>query len=178
MKRLRFSRKPVPFCDQPEAEIRLKAVRFNWQLAEVEYAQGRFADALRDLDAYLQHHPVHAEAFEYKVTLLQKLDRSEEIISSLKDYARDMPNTLSVQLLLAREMSRDRLHRLEADRRYRDLADRFGTEEVYRGWFKLLAAENRMNKVIDLLDDAYGIISGKDDIDIELRERAGAGPRP
>jgi tetratricopeptide (TPR) repeat protein len=158
--------------DQPEVEIRLRAVRILWQLAEVEYARDHLQDALGYLNNYLDHNPLHIEAYERKVAILDKFGRMEEILRSLGDYGRQMPDYLPVQLLLARELTRDRQNWVIAEDKYKKLAERFPAAEVYRGWFKLMRSQGQIDKVLDMLDEVMGFVYGKDEVEIAKRESA------
>src|SRR5262249_45032036 len=68
-----------------------KAGRLSYNLAEVYRAQGKYAGALRSLDAYLRFQPQGMEPYEMKIALLKRLKRQEEIVPALVRYVKDDP---------------------------------------------------------------------------------------
>ena len=102
-------------CDDHEA--RHQAVRINWNLSEIAAGQGRWAEALETLDAYLEHSPVEVEPYEKKLELLHKLDRDRDIVPALRKYAAREEFHLGLQLLLARELTKDTRNARRSQRR-------------------------------------------------------------
>jgi tetratricopeptide (TPR) repeat protein len=159
-------------AEHADPQVRLKAVRLNWNLAQACLAQERWADALTYLDEYLENRPLDMEPYEKKVALLKRLNRGTEVVPALKRYASRTPDALGVQLSYARELAEDPRGRAEAQDRYLELAERFGTAEVYRGLFKFYQANGKMGEALNLIDQAFKTVTSKDDIAADVRERA------
>src|SRR5205823_4926749 len=81
----RSARDTLLKSDEPEA--RHQAVRINWNLSELLAAQGKWAQALEALDAYLEHSPAEVEPYEKKIELLRKLGRDRDVVPALRRYA-------------------------------------------------------------------------------------------
>ena len=160
--------------DDPEA--RHQAVRINLNVSEVAASQGRWADALEALDAYLEHSPAEVGPYETKVELLRKLGRERDIVPALRKYAGKQEYHLGLQLLLTRELAKDAHTRREAEEKYTALLTENVKPEVYRGLFQLYQAEDRTRKVIDLLDEAYHVAGAKPD-EAPAADRAAAARR-
>jgi tetratricopeptide (TPR) repeat protein len=156
----RAARDTLLKSDNPDA--RHQAVRLHGNLSELLAAQGKSAEALEALDAYLGHSPAEVEPYERKVELLRKLGRDREIIPALRKHAARDQFHLGLQLLLAREMTKDPRTRTEAEGLYRKLLEANIKPDIYRGLFHLLRADDRMAEVIDLLDDAVRAATAKD----------------
>jgi len=157
---------------QTDPELRIRAVRLNWNLANVCLAQEKWADALTYLDAYLDNRPTDAEPYEKKVMVLRKLDRENDVVPALKKHAGGVPDSLSVQLLYAKELSRVPRSRREAESVYLKLAERFTSSKIYGGLFELYRAGGDMVEVLNLVDKVLATINSKDDIQAETRETA------
>jgi tetratricopeptide (TPR) repeat protein len=152
------------------------AVRLNLNLSELAVAQERWADALEALDAYLEYSPAGMEAYEKKIELLRKLGRDREIVPSLKRYVARDEFHIGLQLLLARELGKEPRSRAEAEQLYLTLLRKNIKPEIYRGLFQLYLAQGRMEKVLDLFDDAVKKGSAKDE-EIKIEERESAQER-
>src|SRR5207249_5213053 len=61
--------------------------RLNLNLAQVCKEQGKFADALRYVDAYLSLQPSGTEAYELKAALLERLGRTQDVLPALEQAA-------------------------------------------------------------------------------------------
>ena len=159
-------------AQHPDELVRFKAVRLNWNLAETCVTQEKWEEALRYLDAYLENRPTDQEPYEKKIVVLKKLGREEEIVPALKRYSSRLPDTLGVQLVYARELAATADGRQAAESRYLDLADRFGSAEVYRGLFRFYMAGHRMVEALNSIDKEFSTINSKDEIAADVRERA------
>lgn len=146
-----------------DPDARHQAVRLNWNLCELAASQERWADAMEALDAYLQHSPAQIEPYEKKVELLRKLGRERDVIPTLKRYAAHEEYHLGLQLLLAREMTKDTRFRREAETLYYSLLKKNIKPEVYLGLFRLYLTSKDMTRVLDLLDESYKIVQAKDE---------------
>ena len=80
----------------------------SWNLSELAAAQGRYAEAMEALDAYLANGPTEIEPYQKKIALLRKLGRSGDVVPTLKRYVARDEYHMGLQLLLAGEMAKDR----------------------------------------------------------------------
>lgn len=159
-------------------EARHQAVRLSLNLSELAIAQERWADALQALDAYLEHGPSDMAPYEKKIEILRKLGREHEVIPAIKRYAEREQSHVGLQLLLAREMANDPRSRKEAESLYIGLLKKNIKPEIYRGLFKLYAQLDRMNKVLDLLDESEKVLKAKEgEVNADDRESAAARKR-
>ncbi|HEX3151111.1 MAG TPA: tetratricopeptide repeat protein [Gemmataceae bacterium] len=152
----RSARDTLLKCDDHEA--RHQAVRINWNLSELAAGQGRWAEALETLDAYLEHSPGELEPYEKKLELLHKLGRDRDIVPALRKYAAREEFHLGLQLLLARELTKNAATRGEAETMYRALATKNTKPEIYRGLFRLFVADGRTERVLDQFDEVMQIV--------------------
>lgn len=156
-----------------EPELRHQAVRINWNLSEILAAQGRDAQALEALDAYLEYSPPEIEPYEKKVELLRKLGRDRDVIPALRRYAAKEEFNIRLKLLLARELGKDPRTRVQAESIYQTLLKEHVKPEIYRGLFSLYQADDRMSAVIDLLDAAEHVVRAKEgEVKTDERETA------
>jgi tetratricopeptide (TPR) repeat protein len=133
------------------------AGRLNYNLACICRDQGKPAEALGYVDAYLRLQPQGTEAYELKIALLQNLQREAEIIPWLEEAsARDHLN-VALKLLLAGQYARSQRND-QAERLYQDLAAQSPTAEVYRGLFHLYKEAGRpgMERALALLNKSLG----------------------
>jgi tetratricopeptide (TPR) repeat protein len=135
--------------------------RIDWHLCEIATAQGRFQDALRYLETYLRQGRVSVEPYERKLLLLRKLKRDREVIETARKFATDQPHHLGLQLLLAKELSEEGRTQPEAERVYRSLAAQYTKPDIYRGWFKLYQTTDRMEQVLNLINDTLVMLRDK-----------------
>lgn len=138
------------------------STRVNYHLARVRLAQERPAEALKHLDEFLKSQPQTTEPYELKIALLQKLNRADEIIESLKSYAdRDVHN-IELQLLLAKQYAGQRQW-VEAEERYKAIAREAPRPDVYRGLFQLYKAQGqtRIGDILEQLDKAIKSATSK-----------------
>ena len=156
----------------PDADIRLKAVRLNWNLAEVFIKQEKWNAALGCLDEYLEHKPVDPEPYEKKIAVLRSLNRKNEILPSLRKYAGRLPDVIAIQLLYARELAMNSDMRAQAESFYLALSERFANAEVYRGLFRFYQTGDQMIEVLDLIDKTFAALDRKDEVEPESLERA------
>jgi tetratricopeptide (TPR) repeat protein len=159
-----------------DPQLRREAVRINWNVCEMAAAQGRWPEAMAALDSYLEHGPAEVEPYEKKVELLRKLDRAREVVPALRKLALQQEHHLGLQLLLARELTKDSRTRHEAEALYLGLLKKHIKPEIYRGLFRLYQADGRMGDVLDLFDDAAKVAAAKDE-DATATEREAAQER-
>ena len=145
-----------------DVETRRGTVRINRNLSEMAAAQGKYGDALRYLDSYLEHGPIEVGPYEMKADLLRKLGRAKDVLPTLRAYAVREEFNLGLQLLLARELAAEPRSRGEAEKLYLTLLERNVQPEVYKGLFRLFAADDRMIKALDTFDDAVRAATAKD----------------
>lgn len=128
------------------------ATRLNLQLAKVHLALDQLPAALARLDDYLRTQPVSTEGYELKATVLEKLGRSADVLPALEAHAHRDPHNLALQHLVGRHMVR--AGRFEsAETFYQELLKKHAPQpEIYKGLFSLYHAQQRMEKVLFLLD--------------------------
>jgi tetratricopeptide (TPR) repeat protein len=131
--------------------------RLNYNLAKVHLSQGKPAEALEYLDAYLQGQPRGAEAYELRGTILKQLHREHEILPALEDYRKRDAHNLALWLLLARQYAEASRWK-EGEREYLKLVEESPTPDVYRGLFTLYRDQFKngagMSRVLTLLNQA------------------------
>lgn len=174
MAAFRSARDTLLKCEDHEA--RHQAVRINWNLSEVAAGQGRWAEALEALDAYLERGPVEVEPYEKKLELLHKLDRDRDIIPALRKYAAREEFHLGLQLLLARELTKDVRTRREAEAMYRTLLAKNIKPDIYRGLFHLFQADKQTGKVLDLFDETMEVVRANES-EVKATDRESAQER-
>jgi tetratricopeptide (TPR) repeat protein len=146
--------------DDPDAKH--QAVRISLNVSAVAASQGKWAEALEALDAYLDHGPAEVAPYETKIELLRKLGREKDIIPTLRKSAAKEEFNLGLQLLLARELTKSPAARREAETIYTDLLKTNVKPDVYRGLFQLYQADARMDKALGLLDEALATASANE----------------
>jgi tetratricopeptide (TPR) repeat protein len=134
--------------------------RLNYNLARICQEQGKPAEALGYLDAYLRLQPQGTDAYDLKITLLQSLKRDAAIVPWLEQASTNDRHNVALKLLLARQLAVAR-QTDQAEKVYRELAAEAPTPEVYRGLFALYRDEPRlgMARTLTLLNgtlDAAG----------------------
>jgi len=159
-------------ANHADAEIRQKAVRLTWNLAQTCLAMEKWEAASGYLDDYLESGPHDPEPYEKKLTTLARLHREARIVPSLKMWQKRVPDAVGVQLVVARELGRRPGQRDEAEALMKDLIERFGTADVFRCVFNHYLAEDKMSAGIDLIDATLGIVNSKDEVAADVRERA------
>jgi tetratricopeptide (TPR) repeat protein len=130
-----------------------RAMRLAYNLAEVYEAQGKLDDALRSLDVYLQSKPQGTEAYERRITLLEKLGRVNEVLPHLQRAAEVDKFNVNLKLLLAAQYAK-RGEPQNAKDIYQALLKTSANAEVYRGLLGLYDANNAeaMQELLNLLD--------------------------
>ena len=128
-------------------------LRLNYNLALICKNQGKLAEALGFLDAYLRLQPQGTDAYNLKITLLQRLQRDGEIVPWLEQASASDHHNVALKLLLASQLVR--AHQAErAEKIYQDLASQAPTADVYRGLFRLYKENTGMgsNRALMLLN--------------------------
>lgn len=148
----RHDRAEVAFRKAQEKD-RDHAGRLNYNLAEVCLAQNKPGDALRYLDQYLKTQPPGTEGYELRITLLNRLQRANEVLPSLQQFADRDEHNVALHLLLARQYTAARQWD-EAERLYQKLLAEGPTPEVYLGLFRLYKEEGKLTQILSLFDEA------------------------
>jgi tetratricopeptide (TPR) repeat protein len=140
-----------------------RAARLAFNLAQVQRDQGKYRDALTQLEVYLRSQPQGIEGYQLKLDLQRKLGRMADILPDLLAAAERDPHNLALQLLLAKEYRKGG-RSADAEKLYNDLLDRYLNAEVYRGLFALHKEEGRSGaeKVLNRLDRALDGAAGDD----------------
>jgi tetratricopeptide (TPR) repeat protein len=130
--------------------------RLNFNLAQVCQEQGKHADALGYIEAYLKEQPQGTEAYELKAALLGRLGRSAEVVPWLEKAAEADRYNVRLKMLLARQYAEARLAD-KAETAYTDLAAQAPAPELYQGLFRLYRAEPKlgMGKALTLFDRTF-----------------------
>jgi tetratricopeptide (TPR) repeat protein len=147
-----------------------RQMRLAWRLAEVYYAQRRYAEALKLLDTYLAVRPTAMPAVERKVELLGRLGRDDEVLPMLAKLAADQPQAAALQLLYGQALART--DPAQAEPFYRQLTERLPSPSTYAGYFELLRSRGRTGKILATLDDALQTAADKDKFSAAERQRA------
>jgi tetratricopeptide (TPR) repeat protein len=141
------------------------ARRLDYNLARVELARGRPAEALKHLDDFLQTQPQGAEPYELRSTILRQLGRQAEIVPALRRFAAGDSLNVALRILYAQECAQIG-QRQEAETIYLQLAEQALTSDIYRSLFTLYARDGaggtRMERGLALFDEAIRR-SGKPD---------------
>ncbi|MCI0685286.1 MAG: tetratricopeptide repeat protein [Gemmataceae bacterium] len=110
--------------------------RLNYNLAQLCQEEGKHAEALGYVDAYLQRQPLGTEAYEMKVKLLTHLKRTDEIVPWLEKASAADRYNIGVKLLLAKQcVQAKRL--AQAEKAYVALAEEAPSAEVFQGLFRV-----------------------------------------
>jgi tetratricopeptide (TPR) repeat protein len=114
------------------------AGRLAYNLAQVYAEDGKSAQALAQLDAYLRLLPQAREPYEMKIALLTKLGRKAEVVPWLERAAAVDRHNVGLRLLLGQQCAMAG-QTARADQVYRELADEAPSAALYRGLFRLYA---------------------------------------
>jgi tetratricopeptide (TPR) repeat protein len=141
--------------EQAKKKDPLRAPRLAYHLAQVLRDQGKYREALGQLDTYLDTQPQGVEGYEMKLDLQRKLRRQADLLPDLEKASGRDPHNLSLRLLLGREY-RKAGKSLAAEQLYSDLLKRYLNAEVYRGLFDLYKDEGRIGaeRILTRLDAA------------------------
>lgn len=110
--------------------------RLNYNLAQLCQEEGKHAEALDYVDAYLRRQPLGTEAYEMKVNLLTRLKRTDEIVPWLETASVADRYNMGVKLLLAKQCAQTK-RLAQAEKAYLALAEEAPSEEVYQGLFRV-----------------------------------------
>ncbi|VTS07926.1 tetratricopeptide repeat protein [Tuwongella immobilis] len=140
------------------------AARLEGNLAEVYFAQQNLDAALQSLNRYLESAPASIDPYERKVTILKTLGRTSDVVTELRRHVQADANHLGLRLLLARELSLQNTPagRNEAEQVYLQLNRTHVHPQVVQGLFDLYARQQRMDMVLQKLDDVWKITENKD----------------
>jgi tetratricopeptide (TPR) repeat protein len=131
------------------------ARRLNYSLAKIHANQGHQQEALRYLDDYLTIQPQGAEAYELWIGLIKQLERTEEILPSLEQYAQRDAHNVPLHLLLASQYAS--VGQLaKAEKVYDELAKDGPTQEIYHAMFTMYSKgpAGSMEKLLTRFDEA------------------------
>ncbi len=110
--------------------------RLNFNLAQLCQEEGKHAEALDYVDAYLRRTPLGTEAHELKINLLVRLKRAQEIVPWLEKATVADRFNMGLKMLLAQKYAEAK--RLgQAEKLYLALADEAPGAEVYQGLFRV-----------------------------------------
>jgi tetratricopeptide (TPR) repeat protein len=137
--------------------------RLNYNLARICQEQGKLTEALGYLDAYLRLQPQGTDAYDLRITLLQRLRRDAEVLPWLEQASANDRHNIGLKLLLARQLARSR-QTDRAEKVYRELAEQSPTPEVYRGLFALYKDDARLglDRALTLLNKTLESTAKKD----------------
>ncbi len=131
-----------------------RALRLDYNLADVYASQGQLNQALASLDAYLRSLPQGTEAYEMKIDLLRKLGRPGDVVPSLRSHSLADSENVELKLMLARECGKAGQGN-EAEGIYKTLLKKTARVDVYRGLFTLYKGQgDGGGKMLTMLDQA------------------------
>lgn len=110
--------------------------RLNFNLAQLCQEEGKHADALAYVDAYLRRQPLGTEAYEFKLAVLAKLKRNDDILPWLEKASAADQFNMGLKLLLAKQYA-DQNRPAQAEKLYLALAREAPGAEVYQGLFRV-----------------------------------------
>jgi tetratricopeptide (TPR) repeat protein len=150
--------------EQAQKKDELRAPRLAYNLAQVLRDQGKYREALAQLEIYLQSQPQSVEGYELKINLQRKLRQHARIVPELEASSGRDRNNLALRLLLAREY-RKAGRSTEAETVYTDLLKRSLNPDVYRGLFELYKSQGRVGaeRILMKLDAALEGAAGDGD---------------
>jgi tetratricopeptide (TPR) repeat protein len=146
-----------------EAQKYDTSVLGTWQLnlAQIYYAQGKYTEALASVNDYLKLQPQGLEAYELKLTLLEKLNKKQEVLPWLLKAADNDPFNVNLQLFLADWYQRDGQTQ-KAEMKYLKLAKESPRADIYVRLFGMYRktpgsglpkAVDLVNKTVEQTDD-------------------------
>jgi tetratricopeptide (TPR) repeat protein len=147
--------------EQAQKKDPLRAPRLAYNLAQVYTDQGKYAEALRQLETYLDSQPQSVEGYELKIDLQRKLRRYADIVRDLESSSGRDVNNLALKLLLAREY-RKAGRSADAELVYNKLLERSLNSDIYRGLFELYRSQGRVGaeRILSKLDAALDGAAG------------------
>jgi tetratricopeptide (TPR) repeat protein len=137
-----------------------RAGRIGFHLAQLCQEQGRFPEALAQVDAYLRMQPLSIEPYEMKIELMRRLKQETALLPWLEQSAEADRHNTGLRLLLAREYSRSG-QTARAEQVYGELAKSSPGVEIYRGWFPLYQTD--AGRILTMLDQAVAQTVGSDE---------------
>ncbi|MCX7665077.1 MAG: tetratricopeptide repeat protein [Gemmataceae bacterium] len=137
----------------PDPKVRAQTGKIHWYMCEIYFERNDPKNALESLDWYLQQKPVELPPYERKIQLLKMLGRDREILPYLKKVSESFPERLPLRLLYAAQLSQSAPLRKEAEDFYLKLLEVHLKPEVYQGLFRLYQLDDRMTRIIDMVDD-------------------------
>jgi tetratricopeptide (TPR) repeat protein len=144
--------------EEAKAAGLVRSGRLSYQVAQVYLAKGDAAKALELVCEYLRTQPAGTEGYELRSAALTKLNRQNEILLGLEEYARRDAHNVALHLLLASQYELAG-KRPQAEDLYRHIADDSPAPDVYRAWF-VLYRHGRAAEVLKLLESAMSKASG------------------
>ncbi len=125
--------------------------RLGYQLAQICVQQGRLAEALTHIDAYLRMQPLGLEGYEFKIDLLRRLKQATAVLPWLEQAVQADHYNTGLRLLLAREYARAG-QPAQAEQAFKQLSEAGPSPEIYRGWFQLYRED--AGKILGMLNRA------------------------
>jgi tetratricopeptide (TPR) repeat protein len=117
------------------------AQRLAFNLAELNEKQGKFKEALAQIDNYLRMQPQGVEGYELKVKLLRKLARDADVPSELEAASKADPHNTALKLLVAREYRSRQPAKSEAI--YLELIKESPSPDVFKGLVAIYKDDER-----------------------------------
>lgn len=151
-----------------QARFPAAAGRLNFNVAQVLVEQDNLGQALTALDGYLRFQPQGLEAYEMKIGLMQRLQRTKEIVPWLEQAVQADQYNVRLRLLLANQYAQDR-QAFKAEKLFLELGEKSPDAAVYKGLFNLYKQEANlgMPKALALLNQTMDRAGSKE---------PGAGP--
>jgi tetratricopeptide (TPR) repeat protein len=148
---------------QAQAKDTLRRPRLAYNLAQVYNDQGKYGDALNQLEIYLQSEPQGIEGYELKINLQRKLRKHADIVPDLAAAANRDSNNLPLNLLLAREYRKAGRNN-DAEALYKKLLERTLNPDIYRGLFELYKSQGQAGaeRILTMLDTSLDRAAGDD----------------
>ncbi len=140
-----------------------RAGRLNFNLAQLCEEQGQLPTAVAYTDAYLRLQPSGTEAYELKISLLLKMNKSDAILPWLEQAAKNDQHNVALQTLLGKEYVRATMYG-KAEQRFKSLAVESPSVEVYRHLFSAqrLAHANGMEQILNSLNGVLAKVNQDD----------------
>ncbi len=152
-------RKKVKEAEAAFAVARVKdpyrAPRLAYDLARVYRDQGKPAEALVQIEAYVKSMPHGADAYELRIGLQRLTGKEKAIVPELQASCERDPHNHAVRLILGRELRKASLL-AEAEKLYLETIKVQPTGDVYKGLFAVLADQGKpgLTRLLTRIDAA------------------------
>jgi tetratricopeptide (TPR) repeat protein len=153
--------KAIAAYKEAEQSDPLDGTRWQLNLAQIYREQGKWAAALNAVDLYLKSQPPGVEGYELKIALLEKLDRSKDILPWLSQAAKNDKFNVNLRLLLAEQYDRQGQPG-QAVALYLDLAKENPKTAIYSKLLQAYKKGNNLVKALELINQKMDQVEGKD----------------